>query len=321
MEHYLNICPQCGSQDTCRCPSPTKTQTHGLCVLCKNGVTSVEELFQLESALGRLMEASPVRVASTYKKKREVPSADGKGTTTIYEYSERQIANRHKEKADRIEALRKKIPDLRKKVIKDLESDDVQTRMTALAIALIDETYERVGNSTSAKENKHYGVTTWEVSHVKISGGTATIKYTGKSGVDHEKKITDKKVVSCLKKAIEGKKDTDKILCGDECTVDASHVNEYLKPYDITAKDLRGLHANREVQERLEAVRKKGPSLPKDKKEKEKLLKEEFLEALEGAAEAVGHEAATLRSQYLVPGLEENYLTDGSVLKKLNDGK
>ena len=43
-----------------------------------------------------------VRVAAKYQKKREVPRTDGKGTTTIYEYSERQIANRHKEKAQRI---------------------------------------------------------------------------------------------------------------------------------------------------------------------------------------------------------------------------
>lgn len=301
--------------------SHPKIETQDICPLCENGVSSLDELFKQESALGRLMDASPVRVAATYKKKREVPKADGKGTTTIYEYSERQVANRAKEKADRLESLRKKLPDLRKKVLKDLDSEDQQDKMTALAVALIDETYERVGNSESAKERDHYGVTTWEVSHVKIKGGTATITYTGKSGVDHVKKVTDKKVVSCLKDAIKGKKPGDKILCSDDCTVDASHVNAYLKPYGISAKDIRGLHANREVMERLKEVRKKGPSeLPKARKERDKVLKAEFLEALEGAAEAVGHEPSTLRSQYLVPGMEDAYMHDGSILDKLNGG-
>jgi DNA topoisomerase-1 len=168
-------------------------------------------------------------------------------------------------------------------------------------------------------------VTTWEVGHVSINGGTATIKYTGKSGVDHEKKITDKKVVSCLKDAIKDKKKGDLILSSKnddaECTISASHVNEYLKPFEITAKDIRGLHANEEVRERLKEVRKKGPKeLPKARKEKDKILKAEFLEALEGAAEAVGHEPATLRSQYLVPGMEDAYMHDGTILDKLNGG-
>jgi len=57
-------------------------------------------------------------------------------------------------------------------------------------------------------------------------------------------------------------------------------VNAYLKPFDVTAKDIRGLHANREMQDRLRAVRKKGGKLPTDKKEKEKVLKAEFKTAL-----------------------------------------
>jgi hypothetical protein len=101
--------------------------------------------------------------------------------------------------------------------------------------------------------------------------------------------------------------------------VDAKVVNAYLKDFDITAKDIRGLHANREVQERLQAIRSKGPELPRERKDRDKILKAEFKKAVEGAAEAVGHEASTLRSQYLVPALEEAYLKDGSVIKKLNE--
>jgi DNA topoisomerase IB len=258
------------------------------------------------------------RVAAKYKNKKKVKSQDG-GETTIYEYGPRQIANRHKEKADRIEKFLPKLPDLRAKYRKDLDVKDPEKRLTALAVALIDHTYERVGNPQSAEENGHYGVTVWEARHVKFKGDKAEISYTGKSGVKHTKTVDDEKIVKALKAAVKDKDPEDRILCdGKDCTVGSAHVNDYLRPYAVTAKDLRGLHANEEVRKRLKEIRAKGPELPRARKEKDKILQKEFQEALEGAAEAVGHEPATLRGQYLVPGLEDSYVHDGTVLDKLN---
>lgn len=262
--------------------------------------------------------ADPSLVVAKYKEKKKVPKADGKGTTTVYEYSDRQVALRHREKAKQVEKLRKSMGDLRQKVRSDLTAKDPKKRLTALAVALMDETYERVGNSESAEERGHYGVTTWRVDHVTFSDSKATLKYTGKSGVKHTKEVTDAKVVKALREAVKGKSKDDEILCGEECNITAQDVNDYLDPFGVTAKDLRGYHANRDMQERLKAVRKGGPKLPEDKKEREKLLKEEFQKALEGTAEAVGHEASTLRSQYLVPGLEDDYIADGVVNEKLD---
>lgn len=253
-----------------------------------------------------------------YQEKKKVPKADGKGTTTVYVYSERQVANRNKAKAERIDTLRHSMDDLRKQVTKDLGSKDAKTRLTALAVGLIDATFERVGNDDSADDG-HYGVTGWLKSHVSFKGGKATIKYVGKSGVDHVKTVDDKKLVAALKDCCEGKGKDDTILSfgsedGESTQISSRDVNSYLKPFDVTAKDLRGYHANREMQDQLRAIRKKGPKMPEDKKEKAKLLKDEFKQALEAAAEAVGHEASTLKSQYLVPGLEDTYLKDGTVM-------
>lgn len=255
-----------------------------------------------------------LHVVAKYQSKKVLDSGN-----VVYEYSERQIADRHRKKADRYEKLRGSIEKLRKRVNKDLSADDLKTRRTALAVALMDHTYERVGNDESAEEG-HYGVTGWQKDHISFGKGKATIKYVGKSGVKHEKEVTDKKILSALREAY------DELKAGDDCLfeaeegcVKAKDVNAYLKEFDITTKDIRGLHANEEMCERLEKIRAKGGKLPEDKKKREKKLKDEFKEALEGTADAVGHEAATLRSQYLVPKLEEQYMKDGSVLKKLND--
>jgi DNA topoisomerase I len=259
-----------------------------------------------------------IRVAAKYQNKKEVPKADGSGTTTVYEYGPRQIQNRNREKAERIESLRKHMSDLRKRARRDLEAEDPKVRLTALAVCLIDETYERVGNETSA-ENGHFGVTNWLREHVTLSPKSATLRYVGKSGVKQEKRIEDSKVLSALRKALKGKKKGDKILCeGDDCTVLAKDVNAYLKPYGITAKDIRGLHANEETRAALKAVRAKGPELPRSLKEREPILKKELSEALDIAAAAVGHEPSTLKNQYLVPGLVDAYLKDGTVLDRLD---
>lgn len=257
-------------------------------------------------------KGSAARVTAKFKKKKEVPKADGKGTTTVYEYSEKQVQHRNREKAKKVEKLRQNIDKLRSQVKKDLASKDPKTQHAALAVALMDETYERVGNEESAKDG-HFGVTNWQVEHVSFGSGTATIKYVGKSGVDHEKKVSNTKIVKALREAAKDKKKGDCIL-----DVKAQDVNAYLKPHNVTAKDIRGLHANEEMKTRLKEVRSKGGKLPTDPKEREKKLKEEFKKALEGAAEAVGHEASTLRSQYLVPGLEDSYVQKGKVMDRLD---
>lgn len=255
-------------------------------------------------------------MASKYKQKKKTDEGN-----TVYLYSDRQIALRNKKKAERIEKLRSSIAGLRTQVKKDLTAKDRKKRLTALAVGLIDHTYERVGNDDSAEEG-HYGVTGWQANHVTLSAKGATIRYVGKSGVKHEKKVTDPKLLQALRSAVKDVEEKDGgIFTGTDTTVGAKDVNEYLKEFDVTAKDLRGLHANEEVLERLQKIRKDGPKLPKDRKDRDKILKKEFAEAVEGAAEAVGHEPSTLRSQYLAPGVEEHYLHDGTVVKKLTDRK
>jgi len=255
---------------------------------------------------------APKTAAGKFKDKKTIKNQKGE-EQVVYEYSERQIANRHREKAEKVEKLRGSLHKLQSAITKDLKSKDEKTRLCALAVGLMNDTYERVGNEGSAKEG-HFGVTGWQAKHVSFSGGSATFSYVGKSGVKQTKTTSDAGLVAGLKAALKGKSGTDPVFEG----VEASDVNEYLKPHGITAKDIRGLHANREVQTRLKAIRGKGGELPSDPKKKKEKLKKEFDQALNEAAAEVGHEAATLRSQYLVPGIEDNFLRDGTVKEKLN---
>lgn len=254
------------------------------------------------------MDPIALRVAARYKGKKTTEEGN-----TVYLYSERQVARRNNEKAKRLEGLRSNIDKVRSQVKKDLKSKDPETLLTALVVALIDETFERVGNDESADDG-HFGVTGWLKKHVTFSGGKATIQYVGKSGVKQKKTVKNKEVVDALKSAYDGSSGAS-IFDSGEVKVNAAKVNAYLEKFDVTAKDLRGFHANQEMHDRLRAERK--GKLPEDKKEREKQLKDEFKAALEATAKAVGHEPSTLKSQYLVPGLEEQFLKDGTVSDKM----
>lgn len=255
------------------------------------------------------------RVAAKYKNKKQVDKADGSGKTTVYEYSKGQVQYRNREKAKRIEKLKSQIGKLRSQLKSDLKNDDPKIKLTALAVCLMDQTCARVGNEKSVKDRGHFGVTTLQAKHVNIRGGKATLTYKGKSGVEHKKTVSDASTVKALKDALKGKSGSDTILCeGDDCTVRAADVNKYLKKYDVTAKDIRGFRANDEMVRQLDKHRK--GKLPEDKKEREKKLKEEFDAALKATAEVVGHEPSTLKNQYLVPKMEDQYKGDGTVMKK-----
>lgn len=218
-------------------------------------------------------------------------------------------------KAERIQSLDENIGDLRQKVREDLKSDDEQTRLTALAVALIDRTFARVGNETST-ENGVYGVTGWRCEHVSFHGDEARIEYVGKSEVEQSKTIDTKYVVEALKLACE---DNEGYILtweenGKERKLKAPQVNNYLSEFGITSKDIRGYHANDEMRSALKRRRSEGKALPEDADERESVLRNEFLDALDEVSELLGHQASTLRRNYLVDGLEESYIDNAEVV-------
>ena len=262
-----------------------------------------------------VMEHLAKRVLAKYKAKKQIKTESGE-KATIYEYSDRQIALRNRKKAERLEKLKKNIGRLEAQVKRDLNSKDTETRLTALAVSLINAVYERPGNSGSKSEG-HVGVTGWQRKHLTFGKGKCSISYVGKSGVKQNKEVTDVAILKALRDAYDSNKKPD-LFEHDTGRVTAEKVNAYLEPFSITAKDLRGFHANRLMGEQLAAVRAKGPKLSTEKAAKEKTLKAEFLKCLKIVASDVGHTESILRSSYLIPGLEEQYMKDGTVLGKFD---
>ena len=252
---------------------------------------------------------------SAYKEKKKVKNQEGK-ETTVYIYSDEQIAKRNKKKSEQVEKLRKCISDLRSKYKRDLDSGDERLSAIATATSLIDLTCERVGNAQSADEG-HFGVTGLQKRHLKFSKGKATLSYVGKSGVKQTKEITDAKVISKLKELTKKKLKTENIFTYGDKLVTPRLVNAYLKDFGISAKDIRGYHANEEMKKALKIIRKEGGKLPLEEKERTKQLKKEFSQAVKQVAKIVGHQPSTLKNQYLVPHMESSYCEKGKVITSL----
>jgi murein DD-endopeptidase MepM/ murein hydrolase activator NlpD len=204
-------------------------------------------------------------------------------------YDDAHVKKRWKKKVQQINALKKKLPKLQKKYREDLKSDDIKVRALAAVVAILDLTAMRIGNDGSVDEFGTFGATTLKKKHVKISGNSVKFKFVGKKGVDQDFSLKDAGVASVLKELSSGKSGNDFIFEYDDGRrIRAKVVNRYLADFDITAKDLRGFHANRLMKEELRGTK-------------------DFDKALDNVAEEVGHEAKTLMNQYLDPALVKKY--------------
>ncbi len=221
---------------------------------------------------------------------------------------------RRTKKIKSVRHLAQNIHKLRNAVRTDLRSDDERKRLTALAVALMDKTAERVGNEASARENGHFGVTGFRSNHVEVNGNSVKVDYVGKSGVKQSKSFSDKEIADAVKKCKGNcKSGNDNILTtSDGFKIRANRVNKYLERFDITAKDIRGYSANKMMHGYLAKTKK--PSTPEERKKV-------FLEGLKKVAERVGHGESTLRMHYLLPNIEKSYVDNGKIvnIKKAYD--
>jgi DNA topoisomerase IB len=214
------------------------------------------------------------------------------------------LKTRWDKKKASIEQLSKNIQRLRLNLTKSLKSKDEKEFLTALVISIMMKTGERVGNYTSAK-NGHFGVSGFRKKHIKVEGSNVYLDYVGKSGVEQEKKFTDKVLSSYLKKAIKDSPSQYVFTTSDGFRIKADRVNRYLEDFDVTAKDIRGFSANNWIVKKLENL-----EIPDSENQRKRL----FNKVGKSVAKKIGHGFATLKKHYLMPEIYDYYLRYGKIL-------
>jgi DNA topoisomerase-1 len=153
---------------------------------------------------------------------------------------------RNETKFHRLYEFGKMLPQLRKKLKKDIAAKELsREKVLATAIDLMDKTYIRVGNNGYEKMNGSYGLTTLKDKHVSINNGKIIFSFTGKKGIDHTIRLKDRKLASIIKQCrdIPGRTlfqyyDEE----GNQKQIDSGMVNQYIKDAtrgEFSAKDFR----------------------------------------------------------------------------------
>ena len=163
-----------------------------------------------------------------------------------YRYHPDWSAHAAETKFERLPDFARALPKLRRRVEADLNRRGVsREKVLATAVRLLELTLIRVGNAQYAKQNRSYGLTTLHKRHLEVDGAALTFAFKGKSGVEHEVRVRDRRLAAMVRRLRElpGQqlfkyRDAD----GELCAVTSDDVNAYIREAmgeQFSAKDFR----------------------------------------------------------------------------------
>jgi len=76
-------------------------------------------------------------------------------------------------------------------------------KVMATVITLLDATLIRVGNTQYARDNRSYGLTTLRNRHVEVNGSAILFQFRGKSGIEHQITVKDRRLARIIKRCLE----------------------------------------------------------------------------------------------------------------------
>ncbi len=118
-----------------------------------------------------------------------------------YRYHPDFRARKEGEKFEACRAFGHKLPLLRARLAEDLTGRKLDyDRVVAAMVRLLDISSIRVGNEQYAERNKSFGATTLRQRHATRTGKTLKLKYKAKSNKQREVAITDRLLLSVVKK-------------------------------------------------------------------------------------------------------------------------
>ena len=206
------------------------------------------------------------------------------------------------------------LPGLRAKIERDLSKPGLsKAKVVATVVRLLELTLIRVGNSEYARRNKSFGLTTLRDRHVKVDGSEIRFKFKGKSGIEHQTGLKDRRLARIVRAAQEvpGQHlfqwvDRD----GVRHEIGSADVNAYLREAigdDFSAKDFRTWAGTVAAAQAL-----LGYEPPKTATEAKRTL----TACAKTVAGRLGNTPAVCRKAYIHPAVFEAY-TDGVLAQEL----
>nr|MBA3273002.1 DNA topoisomerase IB [Chthoniobacterales bacterium] len=228
-----------------------------------------------------------------------------------YRYHEKWRETRDETKYDRMLIFGAALPKIRERVEEDLGLPGLsKNKVLATIVSIMQRTFIRVGNEEYARTNNSYGLTTMRNKHVAVKGTKVQFKFRGKSGVEHQLAIADRRLARIVKKVQDlpgqelfGYVDDE----GAVRDVKSQDVNDYLHEItgeDFTAKDFRTWAGTVLAAVALNAV---------EAFENKTQAKKNVKAAITAVSKILGNTPAVCRKCYVHPAVLETYLSGGMI--------
>lgn len=231
-----------------------------------------------------------------------------------YRYHEKWREARDETKYDKMLIFGAALPKIRKRVEQDLALPGLpKNKVLATIVSIMERTFIRIGNEEYARTNNSYGLTTMRNRHVNVKGQKVRFKFRGKSGINHEVEVADRRLARIVKKTqdLPGQQ-LFAYLCDDGTVeeISSQDVNDYLREItgeDFTAKDFRTWAGTVLAAVALNAV---------EPFETKKQAQANVKTAIAAVSKILGNTPAVCRKCYVHPAVLETYL-NGSMIEGL----
>jgi DNA topoisomerase-1 len=226
-----------------------------------------------------------------------------------YRYHPAFRAKRDGAKYGRLAAFGRALPRIRARVKADLAKRGLpRDKVLAAVVELLDRTHLRVGNAEYAKSNKSFGLTTLHDRHVTFTSGKLKLRFRGKSGVPHERVISDARLARVVRhcRDLPGQ---DLFQYhgpnGQPKPIGSADVNDYIRKAagaEFTAKDFRTWAGTVKAAAKLADQKH-----PATKTAAERCV----CSVIKEVASELGNTAAVCRKSYVHPAVLEAFAGDG----------
>ncbi len=248
-----------------------------------------------------------------------------------YVYSEEFKRKREEKKYSQLLTLSDKIGKLKMKIKRDLALKEYTLdKLVALVLKIMDLCNFRSGQRKMEKKYKSHGITTVHKKHIDIHNNKVEIEFTGKKGVNNYCVIEDKPVQNLIKNVYKLSTRNDPYLFsikngkGENVYVTIDDVNDYLRPFEVTSKDLRTWNANiiflkslfYAVEQNEDEYRKmKNPTPNKELQWRKKMVREAIIQT----AILLHNTPSVCRSSYIYKSLVKNFEENPKYMKEVMD--
>jgi DNA topoisomerase-1 len=233
-----------------------------------------------------------------------------------YKYHPNWNTVRNQTKFHRLYEFGKVLPQLRKRIEKDICRTNLsKEKVLSTVVSLMERTFIRIGNSEYEKLYGSYGLTTLKDGHVDINGATLKFAFKGKKGVYHTVTLKNKRLARIVQacKDIPGKELFQYIdEHGDRCVIDSGMINNYIKEAtekDFSAKDFRTWAGTLSILSSFKAL---------GRAKTQGQVKKNIVSALDEVSSKLGNTRTVCKKYYVHPEIIRLYEED-NLQKYLNE--